>query len=76
MACAGLSAQSNDEGIDYCAIVTESDCLILEANEELMWHVNSFAAEFALTGETNFAKNAGGSEQETLDIRGSDANGI
>ncbi len=71
IACAGLSAQANDEGIDYCAIVAESDCLILEASEEAMWHVNSFAVTFAVAGETNYAKTAGGSEQETLDIHGS-----
>lgn len=71
IACAGLSAQTSDEGIDYCAILSESDCIILEANEEAMWNVNSFAVTFAVTGETNYAKTAGGSEQETLDIRGS-----
>lgn len=71
IACAGISAQSNYEGIDYCAILSESDCLILEANEEAMLHVYSFAVTFAVTGETNIAKEAGGSEQETFDIRGS-----
>jgi len=71
IACAGLSAQSNYEGIDYCAILSESDCQLLEANEEAMWYVNSFAVAFAATGETTYANRANRSAQVTLDIRGS-----
>lgn len=40
---AGVSAQSDGEGIDYCQLVAEPDCQILVNNEAVMAELSSFA---------------------------------
>ncbi len=68
--CAGTGAQSDDLGIDYCALLAEPDCLILEANEEAMRNVSSYAVAFALTGEINNTNMTGGSQQKAFVVSG------
>ena len=43
MPLAGVNAQSDMEGIDYCQIIPEPDCQILVKSEAVMAEVSSFA---------------------------------
>lgn len=67
---AGVGAQSNDQGIDYCAIVSEADCQILEMNESAMWELSSSAMTFTATGVTRESGAEGSAQTGSIDIDG------
>ncbi|MCY3864975.1 MAG: hypothetical protein OXG68_05990 [Chloroflexi bacterium] len=48
MVCAGISAQSDYQGIDYCAIMTAPDCAIKNSNSAVMDEVYAFALSLSM----------------------------
>ncbi len=49
MPLAGVSAQSNGQSIDYCAMIAEPDCQILVKNEAVMAEVHALAFEMGMS---------------------------
>ena len=70
MTVAGVGAQSNDQGIDFCAIASEADCQILEKNEELMWELNSSVIAFTATGATTESNGDGSAQTGYVELDG------
>lgn len=70
MTIAGVGAQSNDEGIDYCAIASAADCLILENNEAAMEELSSSAFTFTATAVTAESGSEGSAQTGSIDVDG------
>ena len=66
----GVGAQSDDQGVDYCAIVSESDCQILEMNEAAMWDLSSSTMTFTATAVTTESGSDGSAQTGSIDING------
>ena len=70
MPIAGLSAQDDDHGIDFCAILSEPDCQILEMNEDVMSELSSMTFTLSASGDMTYETTLGQTEEGSIDISG------
>ncbi len=70
MPMAGLSAQDDDQGIDFCTILSEADCQILEMNEDVMSELSSMTFTLSAAGDIAYETTLGHAEDGSFDISG------
>ncbi len=70
MPIAGLSAQDDDQGIDFCAILSEPDCQILEMSDDVMSELSSMTFTLSASGDIAYETTLGQAEDGSIDISG------